>query len=114
MEPGTHCYHSDMHSDRSVVPERGEYPPPNIDDCRILWLKVIERAVRDYRIGKSPGASAEMKEYYKDAERWLFSSEDDGLTFLSLCSILEVDSRKIRETLNGNDVLRGRQAIRSH
>ena len=76
-------------------PALSPYSPERYRPYRALLAKVIMRAAYDYALWRD-SKDVRLRNYAKDAERWLF--EDSTLLngLLSICEILSVDPHKIR------------------
>lgn len=86
--------HPDYYNDVNRTPEQR------------LVLAVIVRALRDYlQLGFSSLMSKEKKIYLKrDAERWLYGTDDYPFSFENCCSYVGLDPDYLLEGLDDIDI----------
>ncbi len=72
-----------------------DFHPERYVPYRLLWAKVIIRAAYDWALWKD-SKDVRLKNFAKDAYRWLFSESDLMNSFNRVCEVLNVDRAKIR------------------
>lgn len=84
--------------------DRAPHPYISNEATRAAILGVTAKAVRDYVQGKV-AKSTKLRQYAKDAERWLFKNGVDPTeepflgSFAWVCMILDKDVKKAREVI---------------
>lgn len=63
---------------------------------RALWAKVIIRAMYDY-VSYKDSPKIALRKYADGAERWLFSQSEVFNSFESICRMLGISSRRVRD-----------------
>lgn len=71
------------------------YNPERYVPYRLLWAKVIVRAAYDYALWKD-SKDTRLRNYAKDAERWLFETSELMNSFDRICEVMDLDRTKIR------------------
>lgn len=78
------------------IPASTTYNAERYLPYRILWAKVIIRATYDYALWKD-SKDMRLRNFAKDAERWLFESSDLELSFENICAQYDFPIEKIRQ-----------------
>lgn len=78
------------------VPTSTSYNAERYVPIRVLWAKVIIRAAYDYALWKD-SKDMRLRNFAKDAERWLFEPSDFELSFENICSSFDFPMEKIRQ-----------------
>lgn len=78
------------------VPVSTSYNAERYVPIRVLWAKVIIRAAYDYALWKD-SKELRLRNFAKDAERWLFEPSDFELSFENICSSFDFPMEKIRQ-----------------
>jgi hypothetical protein len=73
-----------------------QYHPERYVPYRLLWAKVIIRAAYDFALWKD-SKDIRLRNYAKDAERWLFDESTLMNSFSRICEVLNIDRHRIRE-----------------
>jgi hypothetical protein len=85
---------------RALRPKRLIPPAPYIAEryvpYQLLWAKVIIRAAYDFALWKESD-DLRLRNYAKDAERWLFGDSGLSNSFDRICEVLNIDGARIRK-----------------
>lgn len=83
--------------------EEREIAPLTAEDARIVWTHVLTKAVEDFKNGRKAQSEKSLRAY-RDAERWIWSDDEEFPSFISICEVLELNPNRVRRALLGDEL----------
>lgn len=103
MEAASWLHHGYSGRDGDIVPDRIRLFVPPVGHSRernwpyrLLWIRVIMRAVNDYALGKNE-RNLKKRVLALEARKWLFETSDLSNSFDTICHAFDLPDHLFRE-----------------